>query len=259
MRPVPLHRALLPALMALAVAAPAQAEPTEVTVRVLSRDAKFIGTGMGGVRVTLRDAATGQVLAEGRTEGGTGDTGRIMRQPHRRGEALSAGGAAAFTATLDLDAPTRVEVVAEGPARPAGAANRVSATQWVVPGRPLTGGDGWLLVMPGFAVAVVDPPADLALGGAPKPVALTVNVTMMCGCPIQPGGLWDADRYEVRALVRRDGAPAGEVPLAYAGVTNRFSGTLTVDRPGAWEAVVYAYDPETGNTGLDRAAFRVRD
>jgi hypothetical protein len=255
----PLPRAVLTTLIVLALAAPAWAVPTEVTVRVLARDAKFIGTGMGGVRVTLRDAGTGKVLAEGETRGGTGDTGRIMRRPHRRGEALSEGGAAAFSATLDLDAPTRVEVVAEGPARPAGAAGRVTATQWVVPGRHLTGGDGWLLVMPGFAVAVVDPPADLALGGAPRPVALTVDVTMMCGCPVEPGGLWDADKYEVRALVRRDGAPVGEVALAYAGVTNRFSGTLTVDRPGAWEAVIYAYDPETGNTGLDRAAFRVRD
>lgn len=259
MRPLPLVRATLIALATLALAVPAGAEPTGITVRVLSRDAKFIGTSMGGVGVTLRDADTGRVLARGVTEGGTGDTGRIMREPHRRGVALSTPGTAGFSATLDLDAPTRIEVVAEGPARPAGAAGRVTATQWVVPGRHLTGGDGWLLVMPGFAVAVVDPPTDVALGGAPKAVALAVDVTMMCGCPIQPKGLWDADRYEVRARIRRDGAPAGEVPLAYAGVTNRFAGTLTVDRPGDYEAVIFAFDPETGNTGLDRAAFMVRD
>ena len=36
------------------------AEPTDITVRVLSKDAKFVGTSMGGVRITLRDAETGE-------------------------------------------------------------------------------------------------------------------------------------------------------------------------------------------------------
>ena len=68
----------LVAIAALVAAAPALAVPTPVTVRVLSQGAKFIGTGMGGVMVELADAATGKTLAQGRIEGGTGDTAKIM-------------------------------------------------------------------------------------------------------------------------------------------------------------------------------------
>ncbi|HEX6202874.1 MAG TPA: hypothetical protein VF100_07720, partial [Thermoanaerobaculia bacterium] len=67
-------RLLLPALLVAAAAAAAAAEETAVTVRVLSRDAKFVGSSMGGARVTIRDAETGTLLAEGVTAGSTGDT-----------------------------------------------------------------------------------------------------------------------------------------------------------------------------------------
>ncbi len=46
----------LSCLLLAASAAPGWAEPTAVTVRVIARDAKFIGTSMGGARVTLREA-----------------------------------------------------------------------------------------------------------------------------------------------------------------------------------------------------------
>ena len=78
---------------------------------------------------------------------------------------------------------------------------------------------------------------------------------MMCGCPIQPGGLWDAKRYEVKALLKRDGAAIGGIDLAYAGETSRFAARLPLNTPGVYEALVYAYDPANGNTGLDRTAF----
>jgi hypothetical protein len=257
MRASNIVRIVTAATAALCLAAPAWAEPTQVTVRVLARDAKFIGTSMGGVKVTLKDADTGEVLAEGKTAGGTGDTGRIMREAHKRGVPLAIGNAAAFSATLDLDAPRRIEVTAVGPLDPPHAAGRVSAVQWVVPGRDLTGGDGWVLEMPGFVVRARVPAARVALHGAPEAVDLTADVTMMCGCPIEPGGLWDANRYEVAALIRRDGAPAGRVPLAFAGTRNRFSGSFPVDKAGTYEAVIYAYDAATGNTGLDRVTFTV--
>lgn len=62
------------ALGALALAPAGYAEPTEIIVRVLARGGKFIGTSMGGAEVVVRDAASGQVLARGTTEGGTGAT-----------------------------------------------------------------------------------------------------------------------------------------------------------------------------------------
>lgn len=57
----------------------AHTEPTEIVVRVIGKDSKFIGTSMGGMRITLRDAHTGELLATGVTVGGTGDTERIMQ------------------------------------------------------------------------------------------------------------------------------------------------------------------------------------
>ena len=134
------------------VSASAQATPTDITVRVLSMDAKFIGSGMDGVKVQLRDAASGKLLAEGLIQGGTGDTKRIMSEPRVRGQALSTKGSAHFTTTIDLERPTRAELTVEGPLSNPDSANRVTATQWIIPGKHLTGGDGWLLEMRGFSV-----------------------------------------------------------------------------------------------------------
>jgi hypothetical protein len=36
---------------------------------------------MGGALITIKDVHTGEVLAQGRTAGGTGDTTRIMKTP----------------------------------------------------------------------------------------------------------------------------------------------------------------------------------
>ncbi|MBT5659166.1 MAG: hypothetical protein HOJ02_03315, partial [Rhodospirillaceae bacterium] len=52
----------------------ASAEPTRLTVRVMAKDAKFIGTSIGGARITIRDVDTGELLAQGVTEGSTGNT-----------------------------------------------------------------------------------------------------------------------------------------------------------------------------------------
>jgi hypothetical protein len=251
------NRLLVAALTSIALASAAHAEPTRIDVRVISKGAKFVGTSMGGVAITLRDAASGEVLARGRTAGSTGDTARIMKEPRLHHAPVSTPDAAVFQATLDLAEPVRIEFVAEGPLGQPQATSRVSATQWVVPGKHLTGGDGLRLELPGFVVDVLDPPAHLRLAGAPKTVPLRANVAMMCGCPIEPGGLWDAGAFEVTALLARDGKPAGRVPLAYAGATSQFQASLALDAPGAWEITVYAYDPANGNTGLDRTTVIV--
>ena len=240
----------------LVLAQPAWSAPTEITVRVISRDAKFVGTSMGGVLVTLRDADTGELLAEGTTQGGTGDTDRIMGD-RKHGMSLATPDAAKFSTTIDLDEPRRIEVSAFGPLAQRQGTNRVSATQWVVPGKHLTGGDGWLIEMPGFIVDVLKPPTHVKLAGLPKTIPLRANVTMMCGCPVTPDGHWDANRYEVGALLKRNGEPAGEATLSYGGAASQFEGSVTVDQPGAYEATVYAYDPRTGNTGVDHVTFVV--
>lgn len=172
-------RPLLVALFVAVAVEPAVAEPTRVTVRVLSKDAKFLGTSMGGVRVSIRDADTGEILAEGIARGGTGDTARIMSEGRKRGEVLATPDAANFTAVLDLDEPRRVEVIAFGPLAQLEPAARVSATQWLVPGKHVDQGDGRLLVMPGLAVDVLSPPAHARLGAALMNVSLRANLTML--------------------------------------------------------------------------------
>lgn len=232
----------------------ADATTTDVTVRVLSKDAKFMGTGMGGVRISFNDADSGELLAEGIIEGKTGDTDKIMNEPRVRGRALSTEGSASFTATLDLAVPTKVQVTVEGPLSNPDSANRVTSTQWVIPGKHVTGGDGWLLEIPGFSItarASVDVPAS----SEPAVITITADVTMMCGCPIEPDGLWDANGYEVAAILTDDAGKSTTIPMSYAGKTSLFSGSSTLIGEGPFEALVYAYDSANGNTGVDVVRF----
>lgn len=246
-------------LAGLLLSAPLSAQPTDVTVRVISKGAKFIGTSMGGVRVMLADRHTGELLAEGVTQGGTGNTKLIMVEPRTPEASIATDDAAKFTTTLDIEAPRLIEVTAYGPLAQQQAAHTVSATQWLVPGKHVTQGDGWVLEMPGLVVDVLAPPTHIKLAGVPQSVDLEANVTMMCGCPIEPGGIWDADQFDVRALLKKDGEPLDEVSLAYAGSTSQFSTTVRVEEPGTYEATVYAYQQSTGNTGLDGVTFIVNE
>jgi hypothetical protein len=67
----------------LLMVAPAAAEPTQIVVRVISQDGKFVGDHTGGASITLREVKSGRVLARGVTRGGTGDTERIMEASRR--------------------------------------------------------------------------------------------------------------------------------------------------------------------------------
>ena len=244
------------ALALMLLTGPGLAEPTEIVIRVLSKDAKFVGTSMGSARIVLRDADTGEMLATGLTEGSTGDTEKIMGTPRQRGVAISTEGSAKFATTLDLDRPRLIEATAFGPLAQRQSAVTVSAEQWVVPGKHINGGDGWVLEMPGLVVDVLDPPTHIRFEGRPE-VTLKANVTTMCGCPLDPGGLWDADKYEVAAILSRNGKKERTVPLAFAGKTSQFAAMLELAEAGLYEATIYAYDPANGNTGIDRVTFFV--
>lgn len=228
-------------LLALAATA-AQATPTHVMVRARAQDAKFIGDHMGGIRVTLRDAKTRKVLARGLIKGGTGDTGRLMKGP-QRGVMLSDAQAAGFEAVLDLDRPTLVEADAEGPLGKPAAKVHVTAQAWILPGHDLAG-DGWILTFPGL---VIEP--DLSAARAAKP-AIAAKVSLMCGCPIEPGGLWDAAHYSVRADLLRNGRAVSSADLAYGGKPSLFVGELPPATPGAYRLRLTAQDSTTANVGV---------
>ncbi|MBI5117068.1 hypothetical protein HZA56_11395 [Candidatus Poribacteria bacterium] len=236
----------------------AVAVPTQVTVRVLSKGAKFVGTSMGGAFVVIKDMSTGEVLAKGRTEGSTGNTGSIMRTPRTAGEPyLSDGDSAKFNATIDVDSPVYVEISAYGPGAQKQSANKVSITQWILPGKDIVVGDAILLELPGFVVDILSPPSHVMFGGVPQSVKIRANVTMMCGCPIEPEGLWDANTYEIKAMLKRDGKDAGTIEMKYAGEKSQFEAGYQVTEPGTYEVTVYAFDPSNGNTGLDKTTFMV--
>ncbi|MFP3983894.1 MAG: hypothetical protein ACLFV2_09420 [Desulfurivibrionaceae bacterium] len=247
---------LLALLGFVAISINAYAEPTDITVRVKSKGAKFVGTSMGGALVTIKNEQTGELLAKGLTLGSTGDTDLIMRTPQERGAAISDETSAHFTATLDIDRPVYAEITAYGPMAQKQSANRVSATQWIVPGKDITGGDAFFMELPGLVVDVRDPAAHTKLSGKSK-IDIKANVTPMCGCPITPDGLWDSNQYEVRAIVLRDNEEVGDFPLDFAGETSQFSGRFSPDKKGVYQAIVYGFNPANGNTGLDRVTFMV--
>ena len=252
--PHPVRRATLPAAALLALlAAPAldlhaQAVPTELVVRVVSNDAKVIGSGVGGAQVTVRNAATGAVLAEGVQEGGTGSTGAIMGTRERGATVYDIDGTGSFRTTLELTEPTTVVVEATGPLGTPHAEQNASATLLVVPGAHVDG-EGLVLTLHGFTVVMERPAADAGPVAA-GPLPVRVNVTMLCGCPIEPGGMWDADRITVSATLLDGDRPVAEAPLAFAGETSVFEGEIVPPGPGRYGLRVVAVDADRANAGM---------
>jgi hypothetical protein len=167
-------------LAATLVAGVCGATETRVMVRARSKDAKFIGTSMGGALVVIRKADTGEVLASGLTSGGTGDTKRIMIEPLARGARITDASTAGFEAKLDLAEPTFVTVEVSGPMGQRESTAKATVQSWLIPGRHVAG-DGLIVEIPGFAVHVVAPLAHeaVALEGGKAQVPLVANVVMM--------------------------------------------------------------------------------
>jgi hypothetical protein len=249
--------ALLPGLilttLSLGLPGAAVAEPTPVSVYVLSRDAKFVGSSIGGVRVTIQHGRTGEVLAQGVTSGGTGDTDLIMRRPREHGDVLITPDAAHFSATLDLTEPTPVQVTVFGPLDYLDSANTVSATQWLLPGKSLTESASWIIELPGLVVDLHDAPALVRLTDGEVRVPVRAMVRMMCGCPLTPGGLWDSNEFDIEVQAARDGVVFASSALSYAGEASEFAGELLLTQPGEYQLSVRAIQPRTGNAGISVA------
>lgn len=229
---------------------------TKIMIRAIARDAKVIGTHVGGARITVRDVATGEILAQGMEQGGTGDTDVIMKKPHTRGMTVfSAGDTSGYLAVLHLDKPTVVEVSAEGPLGNAQATQRSSKTLLLVPGEDVLG-EGILLEIHGFIITPLSPLPDAKVK-AGSPFEVRATVTMACGCPTEPDGLWDANKIRVVARLLRDGKVESEIPMTYAGVQNTFHVDVPVTAPGAMELQVLALDPGSANFGMNREAIAI--
>jgi hypothetical protein len=221
------------------------AEPVNVNVRVLANDAKFVGTSMGGARVVITNIEDGAVLASGITRGTTGDTGLIMREPRERGASIVTDGAAVFSTSIDISRPTRVRVEASGPLGFPDSMAQVSATHWLIPGHDIT--DGWTMALPGFVLEMTDVPQ---LAGYSDDIPVHVKLVMMCGCPTEPGGLWDSDQYTIKGQLWNGDTLVSEADLEYTGETSHYRAVVPATASGEMELVVFAVDTSTGNTAV---------
>ncbi len=252
-------RYVLPLLAIVLLADFAGAEVTNITVRVVARNAQYVGDLVDGAFVTITDAASGEMMAQGVTSGAAGNPKRTMGTPRKRGESMAAEGDAKFTATLDIDEPRFLQVTAYGPVSNRFSANKASATQWIVPGKHLTGGDGWVLELPGLLVSPNLAASTIPLSKAVSGIVIDAEVMLMCGCPIKPGFFWDPEDYEVVAIVRRGDVEVGRFPLSYAGTVSEFETQITADLPGVYDISVYAYDSASGNTGVGQVELTVTE
>lgn len=229
--------------------AQSQAEATTIVVRAQSKDAKFIGSSMGGAHITITHTATGELLAEGITEGSTGDTGKLVIEPRERYGTLGTPGAAKFETDLHLKEPTLVTISATAPFAKRQAWATTSTQVWLLPGKHITG-DGIILEIPGFVVDVLSPQTHQTL--TEEEITIRANVVMMCGCPTSEGGLWDSSDYEIEAIIRKGGEIIDTVPVEFTGQTSTYEATYRASGSGAYEIMVTAYHTATGNTGVDK-------
>lgn len=186
-------------LLVLFASPVAAAEPVQVEVGVLANGAKFIGDKTGGTAVKIIDAESGEVVAEGVTRGGTGDTARIMQG--ERYASLRSESDAVFAFSLPLDEPAQFIVEAEGPLGEPQATSRARKSVWLIPDMDRVGDSRVLLSLSGYIIRPLDVKLDDEGRGH-----IRVELEMLCGCPIQPGGTWNADRIHKQAvLVMADG------------------------------------------------------
>ena len=151
---------------------------TKMIVRVVSEDAKVIGSGVGGAFVRIKNLETGEILAQGKQEGGTGDTDSIVVGPRRRGEIIyGTPGAAFFQAEILLERPTQVEVYTEAPLAYPQSVQKGSKTLTLIPGKHILG-EGVIVELNGLIVNVISPSSKESLKSGEE-VTVRAEVRML--------------------------------------------------------------------------------
>lgn len=236
-------------LFAITAETQAQTNSTKVVVRTIAKDAKFIGSSMGGAHITIKEVKTGELLAKGATEGSTGDTDKLVREPNQRYGALYTPEAAKFEASLELADPVFVEVSASAPVGQKQSQVTSSTQLWLIPGKDITG-DGIVLEIPGFAIDILQPQAHEVNDN--DTIRITANAVMMCGCPISPEGLWDSNKMEFTAIIQQGETEIARKEMTFTGKTSTFETEFSPEEGGAYQITVFGFDPRTGNTGVDK-------
>jgi hypothetical protein len=234
--------------------------PTEIMVRVVAHGAMVLGDEVGGARVTITDAATGQILASGLQTGEAGDQNQIMRTPRFMGEPrYTSRPSGSFHATLLLDKPTLVEIAAQGPLAHPAAMQRASKTALLIPGQDLTQ-DGLVLELNGFIVEILRPPPGQPLR-ATEDVTLTASIRLLSGAPLRPHGDWDSRRVKIYGEVLIGDRVVERLQLFYSGAKSHFEAPFFVpsptDAPDGVRLRVVAADGAGANFGVGEARYPV--
>ena len=122
---------------------------TKIIVRVVAKDSKVIGSGVGGAFVRIRNLETGEILVQGKQEGGTGQ----LRENHgsapaKRGDDIWDFRGGLFPGRIPLDRPTRAEIYTEAPLAYPHAIQKGLKTLTLIPGKDILAGGhyrtGWI-------------------------------------------------------------------------------------------------------------------
>ncbi|MGU3374997.1 hypothetical protein [Chryseobacterium sp. M5A1_1a] len=236
------------------------ATETKVMIRAKARDAKFIGSSLGGAHIIVRNKLNQRILAEGKTVGSTGNTDLIMKTPKIRGNSIADDQTGGFLATVDIDEPTFVTIEVISPLNNKQAQAVVTTELWLIPGKNILG-EGIILDIPGYIIDILNPRTHqyIALKTIKdKPFLFQANIVMMCGCVIEKGGVWNSDEIEVTGILKKDGKFVKNIDLSWVS-TNLFEGSYVINTSGNYEVVLYAYHEKTGNTGVDKVNYVVFD
>lgn len=241
-------------VMALMIIPPAYADEfdTDITVTLLSKDAKFIGDAVGGARIVVTDKLTGDILVDGYTYGSTGSTEKIMAENRARHAVLADDNSAKFEFSLAILEPTAVTITAVAPLSQMQSAITVSEDYILIPGKDYTSGNGIMMEMPGMAVDVLSPaPHEKVKFDPDTPVRITANVMKLCGCQPSKDGQWKHENFEVEAHVYRGTTFVSTLPLQYSGKAGQFATRLKIPLPGTYRIIVTAFDKHNKDGGMD--------
>ena len=225
---------------------------TNIMVRAKAVDAKYIGTSVGGVKVIVEDAETGEILDQGWINGETGSTQAIIKEPISRGQIMTDAKTAGFLATVDISSPRLLRFKLIGPYAYRQALQEASMTSWIIPGKDLIG-NGITLNLSGF---IVDAWTRVLETGQ---VDIYTKASLLCGCPIYPDGPWDPKNYEATAIIMQNEVIVDEVKLKFTGPKGLFLGKINLAQAGHYKAIVYLLDKKTANVGVDRTMFIINE
>lgn len=259
---------------------------TDYTFRVQALGGKFLADDIGGARIVLRDAATGQLLADGVTQGDSGDLiGPAPTSPPSTatpaqiaaaskslltladGSAswwlLPGNGTSKFVATLDLAGPTQVEAIAKGPLGGLQSAAEVRNTFWLTPGQAANPLPGYVIQLPGLLVQPLTPQIHTQVAPGAS-LTFSAKVAMMCGCPITEDSpaYWPAADFKVQAHIQATGVDGvTTVPLDITADASVFKaiGPYQVLEKGQgtrfFQVTFTAFQASTGNSGSATVNF----